>query len=293
MNTILKIQKRTSPYVMVDKSIFEDSKISWKAKGLMGYFLSRPDNWQIHLRDLYNRATDGYDSVKSGLKELRNFGYVQLVCNRNEKGTIIEWVYVVYEIPLNAKSLQAKPLEEYPLMDERLKEDIPPVEKPLMADPLEVNPLHNNNDLNIKEFTKNEYNNQSVSLESRNNISSISNRSNKPEYVQSTKEKIENQIGYSELRKKYCSDTAIIDEIVLNMLDMFYSESVTISGDKKPQAVIRSILGKIGYWNIDYIIERFTVYTEPIKNKKHFMQSMIYNSALEMDIHYKNLVNVT
>ncbi len=199
----------------------------------------------------------------------------------------------LHEIPKSLEILEEQPLEENPFVDEYPETGSPLVGKSIEAYPPEDNPLHNNNDFNNKDITNTEYTNQSVRPESINRVTYISKQSNKPEHVQDIKKKIENQIGYSELLKKYSSDTAIIDEIVLNMLDMFYSETITINGDKKPQTVIRSILSKVSYWNIDYIIERFTGYTEPIKNKKHFMQSMIYNSALEMDIHYRNLVNIT
>ena len=46
--TIIKIKKRVNPYTMIDSSIFTDNKLSWKAKGLLGYFLSRPDDWKIN-----------------------------------------------------------------------------------------------------------------------------------------------------------------------------------------------------------------------------------------------------
>ncbi len=107
MNTIIKVQKRTSPYVMVDKSIFENSNISWKAKGLMGYFLSRPNDWQINIKDLYRRGSDGYDSVKSGLRELKKFGYVEHVCTRNEKGSFGSWLYIYMKSPKVWKSLKS------------------------------------------------------------------------------------------------------------------------------------------------------------------------------------------
>lgn len=125
--TIVKIKKRNNPYTMIDSSIFLNCNISWKAKGLMGYFMSRPDDWKIHLKDLYNQATDGFDSVKSGLKELKANGYLELVPIR-ENGKIIAWEYIVYEVPINT-TLDISgysPQEGNPLVA------IPPEEKPLV-----------------------------------------------------------------------------------------------------------------------------------------------------------------
>ncbi len=99
METIIRVQKnRQNPYVMIRNSVFEDPLISWKAKGLMGYFLSRPDHWTILLADLVKRSPDGRDKVYSGLAELKQHGYVEHVFDRDQ-GKIVRGRYIVYEEP--------------------------------------------------------------------------------------------------------------------------------------------------------------------------------------------------
>ena len=99
METIIRVQKnRRNPYVMIRNSVFEDPLISWKAKGLMGYFLSRPDHWTILLSDLVKRSPDGRDKVYSGLAELKQHGYVEHVFDRDQ-GKIVRGRYIVYEEP--------------------------------------------------------------------------------------------------------------------------------------------------------------------------------------------------
>ncbi len=100
METIIRVEKnRQNPYVMIRNSVFEDPLISWKAKGLMGYFLSRPDNWQINVRDLVQRSTDGRDSVYATLRELRSRGYLLEVISRHPRGYIQAREYHVFEVP--------------------------------------------------------------------------------------------------------------------------------------------------------------------------------------------------
>ncbi|MBN1423811.1 hypothetical protein JXA88_04575 [Candidatus Fermentibacteria bacterium] len=75
--TIIRCEKsRDHPYVMIDRRVAEDPTLSWKAKGLMSYLLSRPDDWQIRVADLVKRSPDGETAVRSGLRELEQRGYL-------------------------------------------------------------------------------------------------------------------------------------------------------------------------------------------------------------------------
>jgi len=90
--SIMRVRKnRDNPFVMMDKRIFANTSLSWKAKGILGYLLSKPDDWVIRISDLIKQSTDGRDAVYSGVKELRKAGYVELVDVRNESGKIISW----------------------------------------------------------------------------------------------------------------------------------------------------------------------------------------------------------
>lgn len=97
--TIFRIVKRESPFVQIDKHVFEDPNLSFKAKGILGYLLSRPDNWSANVTDLINHSPDGEYAVRSGLKELIQNGYVVRRTERDEKKRIVRFVLEVYEEP--------------------------------------------------------------------------------------------------------------------------------------------------------------------------------------------------
>lgn len=124
--SILKIKKKTNPYVMLDKGLLEDKNLSWKAKGLLSYLLSRPEDWKVKVKHLVNQSTDGRDAVYSILKELRNAGYIQLNVARDGNGKVTENIYDVYEEPVK------NPLTENPEVDSELS--------PLTENPDAVNP---------------------------------------------------------------------------------------------------------------------------------------------------------
>ena len=98
--TIYRVCKnRDNPYVMLNKGFFEDPFISLKSKGLLGYLLSKPDNWIIYREEILKHCTDGKDSLQTAINELKRTGYLKVVPERNEKGEVIKWVTLVFETP--------------------------------------------------------------------------------------------------------------------------------------------------------------------------------------------------
>ena len=98
--TIIRtVKDRAHPYTIINNTVFNDRGLSWKAKGLMGYFLSKPDDWRVSVTDLVARGGDGPKAVYSGLRELVAAGYVHRSALRDAAGRIRCWEYVVYEKP--------------------------------------------------------------------------------------------------------------------------------------------------------------------------------------------------
>lgn len=100
---IIRIQKHDNPFVQIDKRPLSDERLSWKARGLLAYLLSKPDKWEVNISDLVNRSQkDGRESVQAGLKELRALGYADLVTTR-EKGKLTGKSWVIRELPTDGK----------------------------------------------------------------------------------------------------------------------------------------------------------------------------------------------
>ena len=47
----IKTKKETN-YTVLDNTFIQDTRLSWKAKGVMTYLLSLPDDWVIHLSEI-------------------------------------------------------------------------------------------------------------------------------------------------------------------------------------------------------------------------------------------------
>lgn len=80
------IHDKNNPYVTVNKTIVKDRRLSWRAKGIWLYAFSRPDDWQFYTSDIINQSIDGEKSVRAGLKELMDCGYLVKNQGKNEKG---------------------------------------------------------------------------------------------------------------------------------------------------------------------------------------------------------------
>lgn len=82
-HAVLRVE-RDSNFRTINLSATHDDRLSWRAKGLHTYLVSRPDGWEFNVSDLRNRAKDGRDAVYAGLRELEEFGYLRRVQPKGE-----------------------------------------------------------------------------------------------------------------------------------------------------------------------------------------------------------------
>lgn len=92
------VRAKDTNYVVMDKTFLNDTRLSWKAKGILAYMLSKPDDWTFYLDELIKHSTDGKSSFKSGFNELKKYGYVRMERKKREDGTF-KWEAVVCERP--------------------------------------------------------------------------------------------------------------------------------------------------------------------------------------------------
>ena len=98
MADFIKRAKRKSNFTTVNNDYLQDVNLSWKAKGLITYIMSLPDDWQLNISDLKNRSKDGRDSTANGVNELIENGYCIRVKQRNSGGMFVGYDYTVSDI---------------------------------------------------------------------------------------------------------------------------------------------------------------------------------------------------
>ena len=78
-------------FTSIHNKLINDSRISLKAKGIMLYMLSKPENWKYNPKEIAKNSKDGLDSVYSGIKELIEAGYISRT--RHSDGTVDYFVF--------------------------------------------------------------------------------------------------------------------------------------------------------------------------------------------------------
>ena len=96
---IIRRCKRQSNFTIIDNDVLRDSRMSWKAQGILTYCLSLPDNWEINIKHLSRLRPDGRDSTMSGLKELKQLGYIRKVRITDDSGRIVKWETQIFDVP--------------------------------------------------------------------------------------------------------------------------------------------------------------------------------------------------
>jgi DnaD/phage-associated family protein len=110
---VIRVEK-TKNYTVMSNYHLKDKNLSLKAKGLLSYMLSLPDDWDYSVRGLVSCLKEGKDGIQAALHELEKYGYLKREQGRTANGKLSGAIYTVMEIPLTEKPHTGKPLAEKP-----------------------------------------------------------------------------------------------------------------------------------------------------------------------------------
>ena len=85
-------------YTTISNGVFKNKGISLKAKGLMGYLLSLPSDWDLSINGIVSVSKEGRTAIRNVFTELINAGYIERKQIRN-KGKFVGYDYFVFEQP--------------------------------------------------------------------------------------------------------------------------------------------------------------------------------------------------
>ncbi len=90
--------RKTENFAVLANSVFEDPNLSWEARGVHGYLLTKPDNWIVRVHDLAMNGPAGTHKIGRILRELERSGRLKRARITRPDGTF-EWEICVYEDP--------------------------------------------------------------------------------------------------------------------------------------------------------------------------------------------------
>ena len=141
--------KRKTNFTIIGNTGLKDKRLTLKAKGLLAYMLSLPDDWTFYETELTKHSKDGRDAIRSALRELEGAGYLVRNQERKDSGKFGQKEWKVWDEPLTDEPLTDEPLTDEPL-----------TENPSAVNPTADNPtLLSTNELSTNELSTDKTNN--------------------------------------------------------------------------------------------------------------------------------------
>ena len=96
---IFRTPKTKPPFTLVPNHIINAKNLSCKAKAILIYLLSKPENWQVYESDIVKHCRDGKQAIRTGIHELIETGYIRRGQNRMQDGKFGSYEYDVSDNP--------------------------------------------------------------------------------------------------------------------------------------------------------------------------------------------------
>lgn len=101
-------KRKKNGFTQISNSMIEDSRLSWRAKGILMYLLSRPNNWKVNKTDIQRRGAEGRDAMQNALGELKEFNYLHIYRNQLENGKYEGWIWEYDDEPFTPDVLETR-----------------------------------------------------------------------------------------------------------------------------------------------------------------------------------------
>jgi len=100
--SIVRSPRPDNHYTIVANEVVRDSRLSYRARGILLEILSRPDNWKISAEILARSSKEGRGAILTCLTELRDLGYIVTTRIRHDNGQF-ETISTVYDQPTGVR----------------------------------------------------------------------------------------------------------------------------------------------------------------------------------------------
>ena len=261
MSEKFRIEKRSN-FTVVSNDILMNNFMSMKATCLLLKMLGKPDNWDYTISGMKTFCKEGRDAIRSALKELEYFGYLERRKVRDARGRYTDIEYIIYEVPISRPPQSGYPETENPSLDNPLSEN-PPV----------IN----------KEINKNRKNKKRTQA-SIDSIPSPPSRSEMNEATESVREQIE----YDLIIGEDGYDSELVDEAVAQMVEAICStkSSIRVAGENRSADVVRSRLLELNRFHVEFVLDCMRENTTEIRNIRAYLLTALYNAPFSMGSYY-------
>lgn len=262
---------KTSNYTVVDNRFLKNTDLSLRSKGLFTQLLSLPDTWVYSISGLASLSRDGEDSIRSGIRELEQAGYITRRPRRDKEGKFCGYEYLIREVPVSAAPSPGQPSPEAPAT---------------------VCPSSEEQTLSNKDPSNTEI--------SSNNLSIIQSDLEKPAEANrmektytAIREQVMANISYEELLRENPFRQPEVAELLEVIVETLCAECQVIRAGRKdyPADLVKQRLRSLNIDHLRYVMECMTGNTTQIRNMKQYMLTALFNAPVTIDTHYTAMVN--
>lgn len=126
-------------FAMIANEALENADLTWRARGVLAYLLSRPEGWSTsaeRLAAMSPKGKEGRDAMRAVLNELEAAGYIRREKTQDSRGrwstTLVVYDYPEQPVPAAAP---AKSAPEPPVVESAKNGGSPGVGKPAVGQP--------------------------------------------------------------------------------------------------------------------------------------------------------------
>ena len=264
MSEKFRIEKKSN-FTVVSNDILMNNFMSMKATCLLMKMLGKPDNWDYTINGMKTFCVEGRDAIRSALKELEKFGYLERRKVRDSRGRYTDIEYIIYEEPISRSPCSAYPESENPSLDDPPSESPPEINK-------EINKKRNNQELT------------QASIDSVPSGASREGSEDEGIWREIISENLESDI----VREESGCDPGIVDDIVELMVETVCSTRryIRVGKEGKPAAAVKSRLLKLERRHLEYVLWCMGKNTTRIRNIRQYLLTALYNAPASMDSYY-------
>jgi hypothetical protein len=99
-------------FTQVPNAWLRDSRLTYKARGLLAELLSHKIGWEVSIARIANQGPDGRDAIGSAIQELESLGYLRREQQRDANGRLAGNLWITQDpsdLPLPEKPLTDNP----------------------------------------------------------------------------------------------------------------------------------------------------------------------------------------
>lgn len=115
----------TDRFTILDNSVINDNRLSYRARGILAHLLSKPENWRTRSESIAaDSPREGRESVRTALRELAELGY--LVGEKVQDPATGRWstIQTIHEVPITEAELPVAPRPSELLRGEQADGDL-------------------------------------------------------------------------------------------------------------------------------------------------------------------------